>query len=133
MVRKGGLEPPCLSAPPPQDGVSANFTTSALQHCVTFNELLKTLLRGFPQCIHFVSTFCHPGKKRRGRVRLRIDGTHARLDVIVACRVLQREGVLTGTPRSQKQDLGHSLPTNIFPRGHLDLDGLSGYETGRIS
>jgi hypothetical protein len=29
MVRKGGLEPPCLSAPPPQDGVSANFTTSA--------------------------------------------------------------------------------------------------------
>ncbi len=31
MVRKGGLEPPCLSAPPPQDGVSANFTTSALK------------------------------------------------------------------------------------------------------
>ena len=30
LVRKGGLEPPCLSAPPPQDGVSANFTTSAL-------------------------------------------------------------------------------------------------------
>ena len=29
MVRKGGLEPPCLAAPPPQDGVSANFTTSA--------------------------------------------------------------------------------------------------------
>ena len=29
MVRKGGLEPPCLSAPPPQDGVSANSTTSA--------------------------------------------------------------------------------------------------------
>ncbi len=28
-MRKGGLEPPCLSAPPPQDGVSANFTTSA--------------------------------------------------------------------------------------------------------
>src|SRR5258707_14496522 len=31
MVRKGGLEPPCLSAPPPQDGVSANSTTSALK------------------------------------------------------------------------------------------------------
>jgi hypothetical protein len=29
MVRKGGLEPPCLAAPPPQDGVSANSTTSA--------------------------------------------------------------------------------------------------------
>src|SRR5437899_4526849 len=31
MVRKGGLEPPRLSAPPPQDGVSANSTTSALK------------------------------------------------------------------------------------------------------
>jgi hypothetical protein len=30
MVRKGGFEPPRLSAPPPQDGVSANSTTSAL-------------------------------------------------------------------------------------------------------
>jgi len=29
VVRKGGLEPPCLAAPPPQDGVSANSTTSA--------------------------------------------------------------------------------------------------------
>ena len=29
MGRKGGREPPGLSAPPPQDGVSANFTTSA--------------------------------------------------------------------------------------------------------
>src|ERR1039458_426948 len=31
MVRKGGFEPPRLSAPPPQDGVSASSTTSALQ------------------------------------------------------------------------------------------------------
>src|SRR5579863_407974 len=29
MVRKGGFEPPRLSAPPPQDGVSASSTTSA--------------------------------------------------------------------------------------------------------
>jgi hypothetical protein len=29
-VRKGGFEPPRLSAPPPQDGVSASSTTSAL-------------------------------------------------------------------------------------------------------
>src|SRR5919202_1538965 len=28
-MRWGGLEPPRLSAPPPQDGVSTNFTTSA--------------------------------------------------------------------------------------------------------
>ena len=31
LVRKGGLEPPCLSAPPPQDGVSA---ISPLPHSV---------------------------------------------------------------------------------------------------
>ena len=31
MVRKGGFEPPCLTAPPPQDGVSANSTTSAFK------------------------------------------------------------------------------------------------------
>ena len=30
LVRKGGFEPPCLSAPPPQDGVSASSTTSAV-------------------------------------------------------------------------------------------------------
>ena len=28
-VPKAGLEPACLAAPPPQDGVSANSTTSA--------------------------------------------------------------------------------------------------------
>src|ERR1039458_3858045 len=31
LVRKGGFEPPRLSAPPPQDGVSASSTTSALK------------------------------------------------------------------------------------------------------
>src|SRR5579862_4413046 len=31
LVRKGGFEPPRLSAPPPQDGVSASSTTSAFQ------------------------------------------------------------------------------------------------------
>jgi hypothetical protein len=31
LVRKGGFEPPRLSAPPPQDGVSASSTTSALE------------------------------------------------------------------------------------------------------
>src|SRR5216684_4106457 len=30
LVRKGGFEPPRLTAPPPQDGVSASSTTSAL-------------------------------------------------------------------------------------------------------
>ena len=31
MVRKAGLEPAWLAPPPPQDGVSANSTTSAFQ------------------------------------------------------------------------------------------------------
>ena len=43
-MRKGGFEPPCLSAPPPQDGVSASSTTSALSRkCFVFNCLLKHL------------------------------------------------------------------------------------------
>jgi hypothetical protein len=37
LVRKGGFEPPRLSAPPPQDGVSANSTTSALKS-ITYND-----------------------------------------------------------------------------------------------
>src|SRR5215469_6268341 len=47
MVRKGGLEPPCLSAPPPQDGVSANFTTSALATERTHNGLASRTQRHF--------------------------------------------------------------------------------------
>src|SRR5258708_18818100 len=35
MVRKGGFEPPRLSAPPPQDGVSASSTTSAISTTAT--------------------------------------------------------------------------------------------------
>ncbi len=55
MVRKGGLEPPCLSAPPPQDGVSANFTTSALRNRFIFNYLLDNPLGVSVR----VSSFCH--------------------------------------------------------------------------
>ena len=40
MVRKAGLEPACLSAPPPQDGVSANFTTSALGDPIEYTKPL---------------------------------------------------------------------------------------------
>ena len=49
MVRKGGFEPPRLSAPPPQDGVSASSTTSALeikrnanQHFIIAKVYMKT-------------------------------------------------------------------------------------------
>ncbi len=34
LVRKVGFEPTCLSAPPPQDGVSASSTTSAAEKIV---------------------------------------------------------------------------------------------------
>lgn len=30
MVRKRGLEPPCLAAPDPKSGASASFATSAM-------------------------------------------------------------------------------------------------------
>src|SRR5579872_2879353 len=39
MVRKGGFEPPRLSAPPPQDGVSASSTTSAGRKTKSVNKL----------------------------------------------------------------------------------------------
>ena len=42
-MRKGGFEPPRLSAPPPQDGVSANSTTSAkLERCQRFIGYFET-------------------------------------------------------------------------------------------
>ena len=59
MVRKGGLEPPCLSAPPPQDGVSANFTTSALKNIFIFNHLPDTMPSARVQCIHFCHYLLH--------------------------------------------------------------------------
>jgi hypothetical protein len=40
MVRKAGLEPAWLAPPPPQDGVSANSTTSALPLDFNNNSLL---------------------------------------------------------------------------------------------
>ena len=39
MVRKGGFEPPRLSAPPPQDGVSASSTTSAQDELKPFEGI----------------------------------------------------------------------------------------------
>src|ERR1043166_3702438 len=48
MVRKGGLEPPCLSAPPPQDGVSANSTTSA-SVSKPLNCLARSASEGLPE------------------------------------------------------------------------------------
>src|SRR5207249_12324393 len=36
---KAGLEPACLAAPPPQDGVSANSTTSAILELASMRTL----------------------------------------------------------------------------------------------
>src|SRR5882757_11385599 len=36
---RGDLNPHAFWAPPPQDGVSANFTTSAIKSCFIFNYL----------------------------------------------------------------------------------------------
>src|SRR5712691_1135545 len=46
MVRKGGFEPPRLSAPPPQDGVSASSTTSANQGSVDYSKGVSVLYDG---------------------------------------------------------------------------------------
>src|ERR1700687_413926 len=46
MVRKGGFEPPRLSAPPPQDGVSASSTTSAFRGKVDYSKGVSVLYDG---------------------------------------------------------------------------------------
>ena len=47
MVRKAGLEPAWLAPPPPQDGVSANSTTSALFKILVYlRGVLLLILRG---------------------------------------------------------------------------------------
>ncbi len=48
-MRKGGFEPPRLSAPPPQDGVSASSTTSAGCNCNALNILARSAFRGQPR------------------------------------------------------------------------------------
>ena len=42
-----GLEPLCLSAPPPQDGVSTNFTTRAILQLIAGSVLLAAAA-GYP-------------------------------------------------------------------------------------
>ena len=44
IMPKGGLEPPRVSSPPPQDGVSTNSTTSAylnLYHPIYSNRIMR--------------------------------------------------------------------------------------------
>src|SRR5216684_8285348 len=59
MVRKGGFEPPRLSAPPPQDGVSASSTTSAAYNLPIFNNLTRSAFEGVPDCTGFCTDLLH--------------------------------------------------------------------------
>src|ERR1700723_2252195 len=59
LVRKGGFEPPRLSAPPPQDGVSASSTTSARCNCDVFNNLERSASEGRIHCTGFCTDLLH--------------------------------------------------------------------------
>jgi hypothetical protein len=76
LERTGGFEPPRLSAPPPQDGVSASSTTSAqpglrLEAAFYYSKAVRTRM---PACWHPVSGDRHwnvvhyssAGKSARG-------------------------------------------------------------------
>jgi hypothetical protein len=59
MVRKGGFEPPRLSAPPPQDGVSASSTTSALCNFHALNNLNRSASEGISGRTGFCTDLLH--------------------------------------------------------------------------
>ena len=59
LVRKGGFEPPRLSAPPPQDGVSASSTTSARGNCHAIDKLKRSALEGVFHCSGFCTDLLH--------------------------------------------------------------------------
>src|ERR1700741_4492025 len=54
LVRKGGFEPPRLSAPPPKDGVSASSTTSPNKNNFIFTASLQTSIRWHPRAEIFL-------------------------------------------------------------------------------
>ena len=142
MVRKGGLEPPCLSAPPPQDGVSANFTTSALKNCFIVSYLPVQLVRGSCSCTGFCTDSTLPAhsaeaiacgqfreleKELLNRIGLRVNIAHGRLNVIVTGYVLQRERVGAAAcfgEKSVSQSVQTSVRVGLDPgpqRPHLGL------------
>jgi hypothetical protein len=105
MVRKGGFEPPRLSAPPPQDGVSASSTTSAGCKVHALNNLAKSASEGISDCTGFCTDLLHSTRPSgRSRFPSRTNSFawarvgHRGLNVIVSRYVLQCEwiGVLPG-------------------------------------
>ena len=68
LVRKGGFEPPRLAAPPPQDGVSASSTTSALR-CKSVKRQVdynKVILRPSVECRRMAAALCKSQKTPKG-------------------------------------------------------------------
>jgi hypothetical protein len=116
LVRKGGFEPPRLSAPPPQDGVSASSTTSACCNCHALNILARSASEGNSDCtascidlciLHAslaAATFPPPGIVSRP-IFVRMHIGMLILNVIVARHVEQREWV--GVPRRKERVLQH--------------------------
>src|SRR5579862_183184 len=110
LVRKGGFEPPRLSAPPPQDGVSASSTTSAGIKLVAINNLTTPVSEGISDCTGFCTDLWHSTRASgRGRFPSRANNfstpslasvhvPHGRSNVIVPADVLQckRVGILAG-------------------------------------
>ena len=67
-MRKGGFEPPRLSAPPPQDGVSASSTTSARCNCHVLNILARSASEDVSNCTGFCTDLLHSTRvSGRGR------------------------------------------------------------------
>ena len=105
LVRKGGFEPPRLSAPPPQDGVSASSTTSALCKLPAINSLASSSCEGYFQLHRILHRllardallrplqFRQPRKQLVDRSLPRVHVAHRGLNVIVSGDILQRKGV----------------------------------------
>src|SRR5271157_660209 len=71
---RGDLNPHAFWAPPPQDGVSANFTTSALQKVYFFQSLTRTSSsRRHVDCMRSCTHLLHPHLHRLCRFLLAID------------------------------------------------------------
>jgi hypothetical protein len=68
LVRKGGFEPPRLSAPPPQDGVSASSTTSALYRSTLIN-ILATSAKGIANDSAILRATSHAMRSGRPKIR----------------------------------------------------------------
>jgi hypothetical protein len=110
-VRKGGFEPPRLSAPPPQDGVSASSTTSAFCTLLAINSLTSSCCEGISGCTGFCTDVLHaPSAAATPQgAQTAVDCSlsqmyvaHRRLNVIVSGDILQRKGIPVLSGLSQK-------------------------------